>query len=482
MLGIDLGTSGVKICLINDQGTSSLVTKSEYPTLGTENGFFEQRPQDWIRAIADAANMIISPQIGEKICAVGFSAQMPTLVVSTPDGIPLYNAIVWRDPRAEKQGEDLLKLWGEDRHYRRTGTVLDGRYIIPMARWLSEYSDVDFSKDHLLLSAKDYLCLRFTGNAVTDPSTASGYGVFSIQDGRWDPELCAEARLDLKHLPLIKNSYAAAGFLNEEMAGLLNLRPGIPVITGCADSVSGTLGMGALKSGAVCQMWGSSTAVILITEKPVYSPEKHFFITPLAAPESYGAEADILSTGIAADWFCRLSGVKIFEAARKAPAGCDGLLFYPYLAGGEQGVLWDPGLQGGVLGLSAHHDLTHIARGLLEGMCFEIRRCLEAFQNGGCQLSESVCAGPFSREPAFMQMLSDILSIPCAAVNEENSSALGAAYIAGIGAGIWNFKDVEMMAAGGGKPYAPREAEAALYDSFYGRYIMNTGKMSGVKL
>ena len=481
LLGIDLGTSSVKLCLMNDQGTSCQVVKAEYPMIGTENGLYEQRPEDWLRAIAGAAKMIISPEVGERICAIGFSAQMPTLVVSTPDGAPLNNAIVWCDPRAEDQGKELLKLWGEERHYKQTGIVLDGRYIITMARWLSENSGVDFSKDYKLLSAKDYLCLKFTGNAVTDPSTASGFGVYSIQSGDWDGELCSEAQLDVKHLPEIRDSAAVAGSLSEDAANLLGIRPGTPVITGCADSVCGVLGMGAQKSGTACQMWGSGTAIILVTERPVYSPERRYFITPLARPETYGAEADILSTGAGAEWFYKLMGTQIFEAARKAPSGSEDLLFYPYLSGGEQGVLWDSELQGGILGLNTRHGPEHIARGLLEGMCFEVRRCIEAFQKGGCHFSESLCTGPFSREPFFMQMLADILSAPCSAVYEENSSALGAAYIAGIGVGVWKFEDIMMMAAGGGKTYTPNNDKTTAYNQYYERYIKNTGKIKPIE-
>jgi len=478
MLGIDLGTSSVKLCLMDESGEVIASARREYPVIGQEEGFYEQNPEDWTSAIASAMNDIHA--FAGDICSVGLSAQMPTLVASAPGGELLHNAVLWRDARAEQQGRELLELWGEERHYRKTGIVLDGRYIIPMARRLEQNAEVDLTKSHLLLSAKDYLCMKLTGNAVTDPSTASGFGVYSLEGGGWDDFLCGEAGIDTACLPKVADSGSIAGYLTEEAAKSLGLRAGIPVITGCADSVSGVLGTGAAKPGALCQMWGSSTALIAVKEKPVLSAKRRYLVTPLAAPRTYGCEADILSTGGAMSRLLTLTGQtdgpQLFETAKKAPPGSDGLLIYPYLSGGEQGVLWEQSLRGGILGLTDRHHLGHIVRSLLEGMCFEVKRCAEAFQEDGCSISKSFCGGFISKTPFFMQMLADILAVPCVSVNGENASAAGAAYIAGVGTDVFSFEDIGRMAPAGAT-YMPGESEAAVYKPFYDRYIRNTENM-----
>ena len=159
--------------------------------------------------------------------------------------------------------------------------------------------------------------------------------------------------------------------------------------------------------------------------------------------------------------------------AEAAPPGSDGLLFFPYLAGGEQSVLWDPELRGGLSGLGLRHGLGHIARALYEGLCFEVRRCLEAFEDSGFRPTLQLCTGPVSREPFYMQLLADATGFECRASEAENASALGAAVLAGLGAGAWSLEDLPaLLPAKGGSLYRPRPEARARYDAIYAEYAV----------
>ena len=239
---------------------------------------------------------------------------------------------------------------------RETGVVLDGRYIAPMYTWSRSQHRLG-SGCRWILSAKDFLHFWLTGRACTDPSTASGFGLYSITSGAWSEALCQEADLDPACLPAIVPSGAQGGLLSSEAASLLGLTPGIPVACGAADSVAAVLGMGVSRPGQVCQMAGSSTATIAVAGSPILDPEHRYLVTPLAEPRTYGFEADILASGISLEWLanlclphggegssedlaCRMKDLSA-SASQVAP-GAEGLFFFPYLAGGEQSVLWDP--------------------------------------------------------------------------------------------------------------------------------------------
>lgn len=492
-LGIDLGTSSVKILLLDANGKSLGEAKNDYPMLGTEVGLFEQSPQDWINAIISAMKLLreSAPKGAIKnIKAIGLSAQMPTLVIAPKqkeNASSIGNAILWCDSRADDYGVKLLSIWGEERYYNTTGIILDGRYIIPMYQWVCDNNPLGLEKPHYILSAKDYLHLWLSGEAVTDPSTASGFGIYSLIDKNWDKALCNEAGIVIESLPRILESSKVSGYLKVSVATALGLTQDIPIVVGAADSVAGVLGIGAMEPGTVCQIWGSSTAIIGVTNKPLFSQKKEYFITPLSLPGTYGIEADILSTGATGIWMTGLlaeaneniSGIKdlnissqlISQIAQSASAGSDGILFYPYLSGGEQGVLWDPFLSGSILGLSTRHKLSHILRAMLEGTCFETKRCMEAFIKGGFELKQVLCTGPTTRDAFFMQILSNILGLECIAVADENGSSFGAAYLAGLGVSAWSLKDLTEITVVGSKRYSPDQEAQENYQNYYEKYI-----------
>lgn len=498
-MGIDLGTSSVKLCLMDSAGVIQASVKAEYPTLGADDGFFEQDPHDWVMAIKNAMARINAacPGVEKNIKAAALSAQMPTLVLATPDGTVLRRAITWRDSRAEAQGKALLEQWGVEKHYSRTGIVLDGRYLLPMYKWTLENENFDTARPHLILSARDWLALWLTGEVSTDPSTASGSGIYNLTTGEYDTELLAEAGFGSELLPPIMPSDVPCGTLTDGAAKLLGLPVGIPIIAGAADSVCGVFGTGASQPGDVCQIWGSSTAVVAVTGEPVFSPLRRFFITPLAKTGTFGVEADILSTGTALDWLAGIFGdineefyggrkddapvSAVSKIARKACAGAGGLLFYPFFSSGEQGVLWDTTVSATMTGLSVSHRLPELARALLEGMCYEARRCLTAFYEAGCVPRVIRCAGACADDVFFMQLLADITDLPVDALLEKNASAAGAALLAGIETGMWRYEDVPALPVCRSVSYMPDGSVQTLYGEGYKHYALNTSRARQIR-
>ena len=470
VLGLDLGTSGVKLCLTDESGAITAEAEAGYPMIADANGKAEQDTALWFKAIAAACKELshLIPDVYMKVEAVALSAQMPTLVVTNGRGNALMNAVTWRDARADDIGRAQLEKWGAQTHFSITGVRLDGRYIVPM--YLYQRGHGLSNADILLLSAKDYIYFALTGVAATDPTTASGYGVFDLAKGGWNDGLCASAGISPDMLPAVYPVMSAPGRLGAA-AEALGLPSDIPVVLGCADSVAGAVAMDAAGEGTIAAIWGTSTALLAMTPTPLRTSGHGYFITPMHVEGLFALEADMLSTGLSISWLGELLGrspEELLQLAAAVPRGCDGLRFHPYLAGGEQSVLWDPLLTGSICGLRSGHGAPHLARALFEGICFETRRCIDAFQRGGFSPERMVCTGHASASPFFMQLLADVCSLPCAAAGSENGSAYGAARLAGIYAGFPDVDEGENITLA----YAPDASASAEYEKLYQVYII----------
>jgi sugar (pentulose or hexulose) kinase len=266
-----------------------------------------------------------------------------------------------------------------------------------------------------------------TGQRVTDPSTAAGYGTFELASGRFSPPLCDLWGVSLAALPAVRPAHSAAGPLTGAGARLLGLRAGIPVTVGAADSVSSAYAMAGLEEGIVCVVMGSSTIIIDAVREVRLDPANRYLLTPHVESGWYGREMDLLATGSGYRWLSDLfgwpAGVLDLGAAKSLP-GARGLTFTPYLASGEQGALWDPTLRGALRGLTLQHTSGDIARAFLEGVYFEIRRCIDVLAETA-PVRRLVVAGHSAE--SSLKMLADILQQPVQPFPPHSPAALGAA-------------------------------------------------------
>ena len=477
VVGLDLGTSAIKVVALGASLEVLGAASAGFATDTRDPHQAEQSCADWLSATTRAfaeLDTLLTESVGanwrSRVDGIGLTAQLPTLVVVGSAG-PVGPAITWKDARADEWARTTLDPGARRRLYERTGMPIDGRYLGPMWRF---HHAARTLPPTWLLSAKDYLGFALTGQVATDPSTAAGYGAFDLATGQFAADLAADWELPLNALPPLRAPGDVLGPLSLAGAALTGLAPGTPVIVGAADSVCSAFAMGGLGDGLVCVTMGSSTVILDAVRDARRDPAARYLLTPHVGAGWYGREMDLLATGTGHQWLSDLFGWgpgELDAAAARSVPGAHGLTFAPYLAGGEQGALWNPSLTGCLEGLTVRHTADDIARAFLEGVYFEIRRCVDVL----CETSRVdalLVSGHFVERPASLALLADVLGRPVRPVRSASPAALGAALLArhrGPGAPRTWLASITGAALAPGPP-------SALYPALYGHYLQRSAR------
>ncbi len=474
-VGIDLGTSSIKVVALKNTAPIGEAV-APFPTLSELPHQAEQEPQDWLDSTSRAMHALNSevtrqqgPRWTDQVSAIGLTGQLPTLVCLSSHG-PIAPAITWRDGRADAWGTQ--KVQARAAMYATTGMPIDARYLAPMFEF-------HFAKHRhqvrRILSAKDYLLCCLTGLEITEPSTAAGFGVYDLHTHEFSEQLCEFWNLPTAILPKIRPANSLAGPLTEQGARLLGLSAGIPVSTGAADSVSAAFALAGLDEHCVSISFGSSTVMVSACPTIKLDSSARYLVTPHVIDRWYGREMDLLATGTGYQWLSKLFGWndhQIDTHAARSPPGANGLVFPPYLAGGEQGALWNPKLKGALFGLTLHHTQSDIARAYLEGVFFEIRRCIDVLAECGA-ISLIKASGNLTASPTSLQLLADILQRPVSGSTNRSPAAIGAALLAQKLVAHSTGAHDPAAAAGTATSAAVKHhsANADLYNNLYQRYL-----------
>ncbi|HTR93956.1 MAG TPA: FGGY family carbohydrate kinase [Trebonia sp.] len=431
--GLDLGTSGCKGTVVAADGTVLASARADYPTHRPESGAAEQDPADWLTAVGRVTASLADRIDPERWRGIGLSAMIPTLVLADAAGSPVAQAIIWEDGRAEDFGSALRADFGPDDLYQRTGQWVDGRYLVPMARRLLAVAPELKARASRLLGAKDYLFGALTGEYLTDPSTATGFGCYDLAADAWIDGIAD----GLPALPDIEPSQAWRP-LRAEAAAAAGLPPGIPVCVGGADSVLGALGLGITEPGQVAYIAGTSNVILGLSGTAAADPAHRYLITPMPVLGGWGLEMDLLATGSAHGWLAGLLTGGDQDALARLAAGVDpeeSPSFLPYLLPGEQGARWDPDLAGTLTGLHLGHGPGHLARGLQTGIVAESRHCLTVLEQASGVAGGVFLAGGGATASSLAADLADATGRPVSPPDPErvDCSAIGAAMVAAAG-------------------------------------------------
>lgn len=478
LIGIDIGTSGTKAVVVDHGGRLLAWAWREYPILTPRAGWAEQDPSEWLAAAAACCAEVVA-QAGidpRSVAGIGLTGQMHSLVCVDARGEPLRPAILWADQRSAAQVRALTEQIGRENLAAWSGNPLAAGFMLASWAWLKE-NEPDTARDtRLLMLPKDYTRFRLTGQPGSESSDASSTLLFDTHARRWSAPLLDAAGLSAERLPVIESSGGLAGGLLPNMASACKLMSGTPVALGASDVSAQALAQGIIEPGTISCTIGTGGQLFAPLRVPRHDPELRLHLFCHCLPDTWHQEAAILSAGLALRWlrdqvFRGQDYGALADAAQCVEAGLDALFFLPFLTG-ERTPYMEPNLRAGFIGLGLRHTQAHMTRAVMEGVVFALRQSLELMESLGTPVERLVATGGATRHPLWLQLQADIFNRPVFVSTAEESTARGAALLAGIAAGVYaDARDAIRQAVGEPVQAAQPEPERARrYAAAYREY------------
>jgi xylulokinase len=448
-LGIDVGTGGTRALVIDEGGRVVAAATEEHRAFASPRiGWAEQDPCDWWRACRLAVPKALAQGDlhADQIACVGVSGQMHGAVLLDEQARVVRPALIWCDVRTERQGQELTTQIGAERLIQLTCNPALANFTLTKCLWVRENEPKHWSKVRSLLLPKDYIRFELTGERATDVADASGTLLLNVAHRRWSKEMLDLTQIDESLLPTVYESPEVCGRISAAGAAATGLQSGTPVVAGAGDQAAGSIGMGVVSLGMVSATIGTSGVVLAATDGPALDPGGRLHTFCHAVPGRWLVMGVTQAAGLSLRWFRDQFGVsadgqlesyeRLTAEAEKAPPGCDGLLWAPYLMG-ERTPYLDPTARAMLTGLTASHTRAHVIRAILEGVAFSLRDTLTIFQKIDVPVKAIRLGGGGARSALWRQIQADIYGRRVETVEAEEGAAYGAAVLAAVGAKAW---------------------------------------------
>ena len=479
ILAVDLGSTQMKLMLMDESAKTVCVVAEKYPTYVNEKGWMEQKPADWLFALKKGVSELSEAVDIKSVEVISFSGHMSSVVLMDDKGEVLYPCIMLSDSRSQRQCDELERRVGP-LIKERTGNTVNNAFSLPKLLWLYEEKPDIYAKTKVWVSAKDYLRYCLTGVCETEYTDA--YNSLCTQPGKaeWDEEIIAKSGLDKEMFPTVRSPYDRCGSVTKEAAAAFGLKAGIPVVAGAADMACAALGAGLWENGDSALTLGTCATYLSVV--PGINEKYYGQITfhPCVEKGKMFALGSHFNGGAAVNW---ISGIlsekgqidyemlaKLSKEAESVPAGSGGMITIPFLAGSGSPYFCASDRQH-VIGMRMNTTRAEVFRSELEGITYNLRQTFEAFREMS-GVSKILLGGGGVRIGIWPQIIADIFGIPADISQQSDVSTVGAAIIAGVSAGI--FKDAKATAENCLKIQErkdPSDENKKLYDHLYDRYL-----------
>ncbi|HLZ61013.1 MAG TPA: xylulokinase [Ktedonosporobacter sp.] len=498
LLGIDLGTTGVKAALFSVEDGHVLADAFvEYPLFHPHPGWAEQNPADWWQATLTAIRTCLTVGAARGVVAtdvrgVGLSGQMHGVVLLDADEQVVRPCIIWADQRSDAQCRWMTERVGASRLIELVSNPALTGFSAPKLLWVRDNEPELFARARTMLLPKDYIRYLLTGVKAMEISDAAGTCLLDVKHGIWSQEVLQAIDLDPSLLPPVVPADAVCGTITAEVAALTGLSVGTPVAGGGADNACGAVGNGIVEPGLALVSVGTSGIVLAYSETPQVDtsgpvPRVHTFNH--AAPKAWYLMGVTQGAGLSLRWVRdniglperameRWTGIDAYETlakeAESVPAGSDGLLFLPYLQG-ERTPHLDAYARGGWIGLTASHDRRHLIRSVMEGVAFSLKDCFTIISEQGLQIDQMRATGGGAKSPLWRQIIADVLGVELVVTTASEGPAFGAALLAGVASGVYASvqqactQTVHVLQRTGPRP-AVAQAYAQAYETYKALY------------
>lgn len=440
LLGIDLGTTGLKVSLFTQKGILIASQSCEYALSTPQPGFVEQDPNDWWNGFVSASQKLKSSYPAEfaTLAGIGICGQMHTQVYLDENDQILRPAITWMDQRTS----NIVQRIQDDPTarqliYDETANYASTTYTAPHIRWVQENQPEIWNKTRSILIAKDYIKYRLTGVKATDYAEASGSLLFDVRQERWSQAAFDYFGIPRDYFPEVYPSDHIIGQVHTQAASQTGIPAGVPVANGSSDNSASALGAGMTRSGQVTLIIGTAGVISVCSDHPLldvsggtlcwhYCLRNHW--VTLGITQTAGESLQWFKNAFDANLDTHTSSGDIFnqynQAVSQVPDGSGGLIFLPYL-NGERTPYWDPAARGVFFGVNLATQKAHFIKAIMEGVSFALRNNIETVEALGIQISEVRAVGGGLKSPVWLQTLGKILKKPVATVNMPDTANLG---------------------------------------------------------
>lgn len=487
LIGIDIGTSATKTVMFDEAFNVIVSSSQEYPMYQPQNGWAEQRPEDWRDAVINTIKDVVekSGVNAEDIAGIGLSGQMHGLVMLDENGEVLRPSIIWCDQRTSKQCDEITEKIGAKRLIEITANPALTGFTASKILWVRENEPEIYAKCRHILLPKDYIRYILTGEFATEVSDASGMQLMDIPNRCWSDEVLEKLDIDKSLLPKMYESPEVTGTITKQTAELTGLSENTVVVGGAGDNAAAAVGTGVVKDGKAFTTIGTSGVVFAHTSGVSIDPNGRVHTFCCAVPGCWHIMGVTQAAGLSLKWFrdnfcgnfieqAEKEGVDPYylmdKAAEQVPVGSNRLIYLPYLMG-ERTPHLDPDCRGVFFGLSAIHTKADMIRAVMEGVAYSLKNCNDILNEMGASVDEMMACGGGGTSTLWRHMLADLYGCDVKTVSSKEGPALGVAILASVGAGI--YESVEKAcdtAIKIDKTCQPDKANEKAYKKFYDVY------------
>jgi len=435
-IGVDLGTSSVKLLLMDEAGDIKSIVTREYPISYPKPGWSEQNPEDWYAALVDGIKELTKDCDKSQIDGISFSGQMHGMVILDENDKVIRPAILWNDGRTQAECDYLNNEIGRDKISSYTANIALTGFTAPKLLWVRKHEPENFAKIKKVMLPKDYLAYRLTGIHCTDVSDASGMLLLDVRNKRWSKEMLDICGLKEEQMAKVYESYEVVGTLSPKAAKELGLPEKIKVIAGGGDQAVAAVGTGTVGAGK-CNISLGTSGVVFISSQEFAVDDKNALHAFCHADGRYHFMGVMLSAAACNKWWMDgIIGTRDYAGEQKniTKLGENNVFFLPYLMG-ERTPHNNPNARGTFIGMTMDTTRADMTQAVLEGVAFALRDSFEIAKSLGVKIERTRINGGGAKSPLWCKIVANVLNVKVDKINSEEGPAFGAAILAAVGCG-----------------------------------------------
>ena len=437
-VGIDLGTSAVKLLLMDASGKIEKIVFREYPLSFPHPGWSEQNPEDWYDKSLDGLRELLADCDKSQVAGISFGGQMHGLVILDKDDQVIRPAILWNDGRTTEETDYLNQVIGKDKLSAYTANIAFAGFTAPKILWVKKHEPENFAKIAKIMLPKDYLAYRLSGTFCTDVSDASCMLLFDVQHKCWSKEMMEICGVKESQLAQIFESYEAVGTLKPELAKELGLSETVKIAAGAGDNAAAAVGTGTVGDGSCNISLGTSGTIFISSEK--FGVDENNALHSFAHADGHFHLMGCMLSAASCNkwWMDEILKTKDYAGEQKGievkELGKNHVFFLPYLMG-ERSPHNDPNARGTFIGMTMDTTREEMTQAVLEGVVFGLRDSFEVAKKLGIQIERTKICGGGAKSPLWRQMVADILNIKVDIPKSEEGPSMGGAMLAAVACG-----------------------------------------------